>query len=118
MAEPTPMQCGLGGLCPRCGAKGLFAGVIKFAPACGNCGLDFQAFNIGDGPAPFLIFGIGTLAVVAAIIFEFAAHPPWWLHALVWPPIVIGLTLIGLRIGKGALVAVEFRRGAGEGRLR
>lgn len=116
MAGPSPLASGLQGLCPRCGAPGLFKSLIGFAPRCVRCGLDFSAFNVGDGPAPFLIFGIGTIAVVAAIVLEFSVHPPWWVHALIWPPFVIGLTLLGLRVGKGALLALEYRNKAGEAR--
>ena len=45
----------LRGDCPRCGEQTLFAGWVAFAPTCRACGLDFSAFNVGDGPAAFLI---------------------------------------------------------------
>jgi len=116
VAEPTPLQSGLRGRCPRCGAPGLFAGLISFAAACPRCGLDYRAFNVGDGPAPFLIFGIGTVAVIGAIWLDFSAHPPWWVHALLWPAFTIGLTLAGLRVGKGMLINLEYRNKAAEAR--
>jgi len=63
-AEPTIVQVGLRSVCPRCGAKTLYVGMIKFAPRCTVCGLDFDAFNVGDGPAAFLTL---ILAVIASL---------------------------------------------------
>ncbi|RYE76913.1 MAG: DUF983 domain-containing protein, partial [Oxalobacteraceae bacterium] len=59
LAEPTPVEAALGGLCPRCGAKSLYAGLLRFASKCQACGLDIDAFNVGDGPAAFLTLGLG-----------------------------------------------------------
>jgi uncharacterized protein (DUF983 family) len=64
LTQPAPLQVSLGGLCPRCGAKTLFAGFASFAPECRACGLQFQAFNVGDGPAAFLTLGIGALVAL------------------------------------------------------
>jgi len=104
------------GLCPRCGARTLFAGTARFAPKCGKCGLDFASIDVGDGPAAFLILIVGTIVAVAAILVDLAYSPPWWVH-LVWLPVMIALTLAGLRIGKAALMYQIFHHRAGEGRL-
>jgi uncharacterized protein (DUF983 family) len=114
---PEPFACGLHGLCPRCGAKTLFAGFAKFANRCGACGLDYNAFNVGDGPAAFLTLGIGTIVLVLALTLELTAHPPWWLHVLLWVPITAGAVLGSLRIAKGWLLALEYRNRAREGRV-
>ncbi|HZU65049.1 MAG TPA: DUF983 domain-containing protein [Novosphingobium sp.] len=106
------------GLCPRCGAKGLFAGLARFAPACRRCGLDFSGFNVGDGPAAFLTFGVGALVVVVAAWLALSVDPPWWVYVLVLVPLTFGPTLWGLRLGKAALLVAEYRRKAGEGRLK
>ena len=118
MAEPAPLHAGLHGLCPRCGARTLFAGTLRFAPACRACGLDFSAFNVGDGPAAFLTLGIGTLVTILAIWLELGAHPPFWVHFLVWPPVTIVAVMASLRIAKAWLLALEYRNRAAEGRLR
>lgn len=115
MAEPDPLAAAVRGNCPRCGAPGLFAGLIKFAPKCRSCGLDFHAFNVGDGPAAFLILVVGAIVTIGAIWVELAFTPPWWVH-LVWIPIATGLTLLGLRLGKGVLIALEYKHRAREGR--
>lgn len=115
--EPTILAVSLGGLCPRCGAKTLFAGFARFAAQCRACGLDFTAFNVGDGPAAFLTLGIGTLVTALAIALELGASPPWWLHVLLWLPLTAALVLGSLRYSKGALLALEYRHRAREGRI-
>jgi uncharacterized protein (DUF983 family) len=101
-------------LCPRCGAKGLFASLTLFAPKCQKCGLDYESFNVGDGPAAFLTMLIGALVVGLALGVELAFEPPLWVHLVVWAPVILGATLWGLRVSKAALLAVEFRRKAVE----
>ncbi len=117
LAEPSIVQVGLRSLCPRCGARTLYVGMIKFAPRCTACGLDFDAFNVGDGPAAFLTLIIGTLVCIAAITLELTAHPPFWLHILLWPPITIALVIASLRVAKAMLLASEYRNHAREGRI-
>ena len=104
------------GLCPRCGARSLFAGAARFAPECDRCGLDFASIDVGDGPAAFLILIVGAIVAVAAILVDLAYSPPWWVH-IIWLPLMIGLTLAGLRIGKAALMYQIYHHRAGEGRL-
>lgn len=116
MAEAIPVGAVLRGDCPRCGAHTLFNGWVSFARRCRNCGLDFESFNVGDGPAAFLIFIVGTITVVGALVLDAAAEPPWWVH-LVWIPVAAGLTIGGLRLAKAWLLAQEYRHRAKEGRI-
>jgi uncharacterized protein (DUF983 family) len=116
--QPGIIPAALFGLCPRCGARGLFDGVAKVAPICCSCGLDFASFNVGDGPAAFLTLIIGALVVVLAISVELAWHPPFWVHMLLWIPFTAAAVVWGLRAGKSALLAAEFQRNAGEGRWK
>jgi uncharacterized protein (DUF983 family) len=117
VTEPTALQVSLGGLCPRCGAKTLFAGFARFATCCRACSLDFTAFNVGDGPAAFLTLGIGALITGLAIALELVATPPWWVHVLIWLPLTVALVMGSLRYSKGALLALEYRHRAREGRI-
>ena len=94
----------------------MFAGWVKFAERCRACGLDYGSFNVGDGPAAFLIFIVGTITVVAALVTDGAFAPAWWVH-LVWIPFAAGLTILGLRWSKGALLAQEYKHRAREGRI-
>ena len=116
VTSPSLAGASLKGLCPRCGAHGLFSGPVNFADHCRACDLDFQAYNIGDGPAAFLILIVGALIAVSAIVVDQSFSPPWWVHA-VWLPVGIALTVAGLRVGKAALLYQSYRHQAREGRI-
>jgi uncharacterized protein (DUF983 family) len=112
--QPGIAKAALFGLCPQCGAKTLFAGPARFSDRCAACGLDYASFNVGDGPAALLTLVIGALIIVFALILESAAHPPFWVHVLIWVPITIVMTVYSLRVSKGALLASEHRNRAHE----
>jgi uncharacterized protein (DUF983 family) len=112
--RPGIVQVALHGLCPECGAKTLFAGTARFAERCGNCGLNYEAFNVGDGPAALLTLIIGALVIVMAITVDVAFNPPFWVQALIWVPVTVALTFWSLRVSKAALLAAEYRNKAGE----
>ncbi len=116
--SPPPTLAALRGICPRCGNAPLFRGLAGFAPKCRACGLDYSGFNVGDGPAAFLIFIVGGLVVALAIWVELRFSPPFWVHILLWVPLATALTIGLLRLGKGLLLALEYQRGAREGRIR
>ncbi|MCC7394837.1 MAG: DUF983 domain-containing protein [Sphingomonadaceae bacterium] len=100
--------------CPRCGAPGLFDSMIGFAPACRGCGYDFQKANVGDGPAALLILIVGGLLVAGAVTLQLAVRPPWWVHLLLWVPLIIAATIASLRLSKALLLHAEYRHDAGE----
>jgi len=106
------------GACPQCGAPSLFSGWVKFAERCPACGLNYAAFNVGDGPAAFLTLIVGTIIVVLSISVELAFSPPVWVHLLLWIPLTLGLVVVSLRWAKGALLALEYRNAAREGRVK
>lgn len=112
--QPSIGEAALSGLCPRCGAKTLFAGTARFAERCHACGLDFTRFNVGDGPAAFLTLIVGTLVTGLAIWVQLRFEPAFWVHVVLWVPLAALLTLGGLRIAKAALLAVEYRNKARE----
>jgi len=116
--QPGKTEAALFGLCPRCGARTLFAGWTRFASRCRACGLDFSTFNVGDGPAAFLTMIIGALVMVMMIWVQLTADPPWWVHALLWIPLATVGVIGGLRLAKAALLQSEYHNRAGEGHER
>ena len=116
MREVSSLEGALTGRCPQCQSKTLFSGWVRFADRCSACGLDYTAFNVGDGPAAFLILVIGALLTVGALVVDGAFTPQWWVH-LIWIPIGIGLTVLGLRAAKAFLLRHEYRHKAREGRI-
>jgi uncharacterized protein (DUF983 family) len=118
VAEPSPLAAAVGGLCPRCGARTLFSGTVRFADRCSACGLDFTRYNVGDEPAALLTLVLGAVVVGLAVTIQLAWGPPLWVQMLIWIPVTAAGVVLALRIAKAALMALEYRHRAGEGRLR
>src|SRR3954463_8405831 len=119
-ALPTLTESALRGIacrCPRCGKGKLYAGFINLRPRCEACGLDYGFIDAGDGPAIFLIMMAGAIVVGAALIVEVKSQPPFWLHAILWLPLILATTLLPLRAMKSLLIALQFHHKAAEGRL-
>ena len=116
MREVSPVKGALSGRCPRCKSKTLFAGPVRFSQRCRACGLDFSSFNVGDGPAAFLILIIGAILTAAALVTDGMLSPLWWVH-LIWIPVGVAMTIVGLRWGKALLLTQEYIHRAREGRI-
>lgn len=108
---------GLACRCPRCGNGKLFAGFLTLRPSCADCGLDYSFIDAGDGPAIFIILLAGFVVVFCALIVEVIYRPPFWLHAALWIPLILIVTLAPLRPMKSLLVALQYHHKASEGRL-
>ena len=115
--SPSPFVAGLTCRCPRCGRGKLFAGFLNLRPRCEDCGLDYSFIDAGDGPAIFVMFLAGFVVVFAALIVEFRYQPPFWLHAVLWLPLILVATLLPLRPMKSLLIALQYHHKAAEGRL-
>lgn len=113
----TPVSRGLRGRCPRCGEGKLFQGFLNLRGKCDSCGLDYGFADAGDGPAVFVILLAGGLVVFAALMTEIVYQPPFWLHAVLWGPLILVVTLLPLRWIKGLLIALQYHHKAAPGRL-
>jgi len=116
-SPPPPIIRGLRGRCPRCGEGRLFQGFLKLRSCCERCGLDFNFADGGDGPAVFVILLGGAIVVCAALITEVVYQPPYWVHAMLWLPLILLVTLSPLRPIKGLMIALQYHHRAQEGRL-
>ena len=114
---PSPVMAGLWGRCPRCGKGKLFAGFLALAPRCEHCGLDFSFADSADGPAFFVMFISGFIVAGSALAVEIAYAPPYWVHAVLWIPLILITTLLPLRPMKGLLIALQYHHQAAEGRF-
>ncbi len=115
--RPSPIVAGLACRCPRCGKGKLFRGFLTLRPKCEACGLDFSFADAGDGPAVFVIFFAGFVVVGLALAVEVLYEPPYWVHALLWGPLILLATLGPLRPFKGVLIALQYHHDAAEGRV-
>lgn len=114
----SPYAAGLGAKCPRCGRGALFEGFLRLRASCPACGLDYAKADAGDGPAVFVIFIVGFLAVAIAFIARFAWDAPTWLAFLISAGLAILLILALLRPLKATLIALQYAYKAAEGRLK
>lgn len=111
------VQAALFGECPACGARTLFAGWVRFADRCRACGHDFSSYNVGDGPAAFLILVIGAVVCAFALALQVQASPPFWVHIALWVPITTAMVLLSLRVSKAMMLLHEARAEVREGRV-
>jgi uncharacterized protein (DUF983 family) len=108
---------GLSCACPHCGKGKLFRGFLTLQPHCQACGLDYGFADSGDGPAIFIMFLAGFIVVGAALITEIVYRPPYWVHAALWLPLIVIVTLGPLRPMKGLLIALQYHHRAEERRF-
>ena len=101
----------------RCGKGKLFAGFLTLQPRCEVCGLDYGFADSGDGPAVFIIFLAGAIVVGAALVTEILFQPPYWVHAALWLPLILIVTLGPLRPMKGLMIALQHHHKAEERRF-
>jgi uncharacterized protein (DUF983 family) len=111
------IAAGLSCACPRCGQGRLFAGFLKLQPRCERCGLDYGFADSGDGPAVFIMFLAGAIVVGAALVTEILFQPPYWVHAALWLPLIVLLTVGPLRPMKGLMIALQYHHKAAESRF-
>jgi uncharacterized protein (DUF983 family) len=114
----SPLSAGLRCRCPRCGKGRLFTGFLTLRPCCEVCGLDYGFIDSGDGPAVFIIFFAGFVVVGSALAVEALYQPPFWVHGLLWGPLILLTTLGPLRPMKGLMIALQYHHDAAEGRLQ
>ena len=104
----SPVDVALRGACPRCGRGRLFGGLLGVVERCAECGLDLRGNDAGDGPAVFVILGLGALIMIGVFWVEFRFEPPWWVHVLIWGPLTFGASVWMLRVLKGWLIAQQY----------
>lgn len=89
--------------------------MTRFSPKCRGCGLDFDQYNVGDGPAAFLTLIVGAVILGLALAVEANFHPAFWVHVLLWVPLTIVAVVGSLRVSKAILLILEHRNQAREG---
>lgn len=119
MSDISPLKAALSCRCPRCGEGRLFKGTLTLdlEQACSSCGLSYKFIDTGDGPAVFVIMGLGLIMLGSALVLEFTVHPSIWVHALLWVPATFLLAFGMLRPLKALLIALQFRHKASHGLL-
>jgi len=104
----SSLDVALRGACPRCGQGKLFRGLLTVTDRCPSCDLDLRGNDAGDGPAVFVILGLGALIMILVFWVEFRFEPPWWVHVLIWLPLTFAGAVGMLRVLKAWLIAQQY----------
>jgi len=107
----TDLWNGLRGRCPNCQKGHMFRAFLKVADKCEVCGEELFHQRADDFPAYLVIVLVGHLVVPLILHVEIAYQPPYWVHALLWLPLTLALTLLLIQPIKGAVVAIQWRIG-------
>lgn len=122
-SDPSPrsnkeaMRRGLFCRCPHCGEGKLFDGYLTIVQKCSSCGEPLGLYRSADGPT-FIATSIIGLLLIPVLGFSFIAFRADPLtFALVVSAVIGALTLVILRVVKGAFVGFlwaqnEIDRGA------
>ena len=108
---PRAIGRGMRGLCPVCARTRLFAGYLAVVPQCAVCGTPLGRARADDAPPYFTILVVGHVVVGGMLLLEKAAAPPLWVHAAIWLPLTIVLSLLLLRPIKGGTVGLMLKLG-------
>jgi uncharacterized protein (DUF983 family) len=99
---------GLACRCPNCGQGRLFAGYLRIAPACSQCGTELHHHRADDAPPYFTMMIVGHLIIGLVLWAEIVYSPPVWLHLVIWLPMTLVLSLVLMRPIKGVIVALQW----------
>ena len=94
--------------CPACSAGALFGRYLKVNDACPGCGEALHHHRADDAPPYFTILIVGHIIVGAILPVERAYAPPLWVHAAVWLPLTLVMSLLLLPRIKGAIVGLQW----------
>jgi uncharacterized protein (DUF983 family) len=94
--------------CPACGKGAMFRRYLKVADTCPACGEELHHHRADDAPAYFTIVIVGHVVVSLVLVVEMAYRPALWVHAALWLPLTVLLTLLLLPSVKGALVGLQW----------
>ena len=103
------LKRGLRGRCPACGEGRLLHGYTKVNDQCPSCGEEMHHHRADDFPQYVTIFVVGHVLVAALLLVdELWPDLPVAFHFVVWPSLVIILSLWLLPVFKGALIAYQW----------
>src|SRR5271154_2424556 len=114
MTAPSVLHATLFARSPRCGSAPQFSGHLTIAPRCAACGLDYAHFDVGDGATVLVILFAGIVVAGGALMLEVKYSPPYWVHAVIWLPLIFVLVLGGLRLVKAVLMVLQYKHQARE----
>lgn len=94
--------------CPKCGEGKLFQSYLVVSPACSVCGEELHHQRADDAPAYFTMFIVGHIVIGLVLAVEQTYEPPLWLHAALFLPLLLGMSLWLLPRIKGTLIGLQW----------
>ena len=107
----TDLWNGLRGRCPNCGTGHIFGKFLKVQDQCEVCGEELHHQRADDFPAYLVIVLVGHLVVPLILHVEMTYEPAYWIHAVLWLPLTLALTLLLIQPIKGLVIALQWRAG-------
>lgn len=102
------MRRGLTQCCPACGQGNLYKGYLKVADACDACGEELHHQRADDAPPYVTMTVVGHVVGAGVMMVENLYAPSFWVHAVIWGPLTLGLSLWLLPRVKGSLVGLQW----------
>jgi uncharacterized protein (DUF983 family) len=114
----SPFMAAVKCVCPVCGKGKLFTGgLLVPGKQCDHCGEDFTKIDSGDGPAIFVMFILGFVLTILALILHLLFEPPLWVHTIIWTLGTVAGTIYLVRAMKALMIALQFKYKAEEAKL-
>lgn len=104
----SAMGRGLKGRCPACGEGRMFGRFLKVNDHCPACGEALHHQRADDAPPYVVITIVGHVVLGLALGVEKGFQPDMWLHAVMWLPLTLVMSLALLQPVKGALVGLQW----------
>lgn len=100
---------GARGRCPHCGEGKMFRAYLKVAHACDNCGEELHHQRADDAPPYFVMTVVGKVVIIALVAIEQTYdNVPLLFHAILWPLVIMGMSLWLLPVFKGGLIGHQW----------
>ncbi|MDZ4140187.1 MAG: DUF983 domain-containing protein [Erythrobacter sp.] len=96
-------------MCPRCGARTLFAAPARLAGECAECGLNFLSLERGGRFVGVVTMLLALALILAALGIDEWLRPPLWASLLFWGPVTAGAVIFGLRFYKAMWVYHQYK---------
>lgn len=90
--------------CPHCDAPTLFAGYLRVAPHCPNCGAENGRHRVDDIASYFTVLLIGHILIAPALAIPFFWYIPLWASMSLFLTTMTVATLAALPFVKGGVV--------------
>jgi uncharacterized protein (DUF983 family) len=87
-------------LCPRCGAKTLFAAPAALADECPTCSLDIISLERGGRFVGVATMLLALALILAALGVDEWLRPPLWASLVFWGPVTVGAVIGAIRFYK------------------